>query len=240
MKDLSSDVFFKLVDFLEKIDKEDDGDKAMSAVLRLRRFIPAMNAAQQTEMYYIISNRSVSGFEEFKKENPDLILDPKGKSNPMPINAWMFRLQSLDATYSVAKASLLKNGGKDPSKRQAHTQVVEAKELNVIAKMAASPFSKPDFYDTKRFVESGIVKGLDYSAIKSHEDALVTIIPRIHDFFHSFEECCLRRKRKENCELFADNVVSRLEILMQDPKLTDEQNRLYAEKINKIFPLQTK
>lgn len=238
IKDLSAEVFFKLTDFLETIDsdpKDPSKDPAMDAAIRLRRFIPDMDAIQQAEIYGIIKSKSRSGFDEFKAKYPDLKVDPKGRSEPSPSKAWEFRIKSLDAAYAMAKASLNGSGGKDTSKFKAHTQVIDAKELGPIERMSASKPKFPEFYDDKRFIESGIVPNADRSTLSGLKAALAPSVPGINRFMRTFEEFCLGRK-KENCALFADHVMSRLEILGEDAGHTDPQNKAFADLINKIFP----
>jgi hypothetical protein len=234
--DLSPKVFRQLVSFLGTVAPEGaSGDPIADEVFRLRRFIPGMTAIQQMELYDVIKSGTDEAFLAFRGRYADLEVDPTGRSKPLSAKAWQARLQMLDAAYSMAKASVESSGGKDVTKHAAHTQVIDAKELNSPALLACR-FSRPAGYDEKLFVESGILPGIAHAEIRSHEDALRPIAPRIGDLIRSVEEICLRKKDRDGCALFADHVFSRLEILMQDRELSDPQNKAYADRINFIFP----
>lgn len=222
MRDLTYRDFIELVDYL---DSATDG-AAMSAI---GNFIPGMNALQEMEMGYIVDTKDESAFERFRQENPDLEIDPEGKSVPDEKRYWEVKEKALNHSYDLAFNYLKDKDFKDDGDRES-TQVYNAKTLAALKNMeykdhSIYPFKRKLFLDGQPLLsnkEFNRIEGLLKSVGVEPFKFMIYVLAYCAD------------KKYGKFAFFLEQLFGRIEVLADDKDLVSESNRDFLESINAV------
>lgn len=215
LREVSFEDFIELVDYLDSI--SEGGTQAL-----LGRFFPDISSTQELELSYVVETRNREFFESFKSKNPDIKMDPEGRSEPSRKNYWEIELKSLDSVHAMASDYLSRHSGIEDVQNKPNTQVANAKSLSCLASM---PKMDPSFYVIKRkmFLDKNVIPSINGGRIERAEASLRSLGIAPNTFLTYFFAYC-SPKKPDNYRIFADHVLRRLVLLSQPGAMESQSN----------------
>lgn len=222
--------FSELVKFLS-------ADNEMLILERISRFLPDLNAEQLFDIHFICTlilnddAAAESAFNKFISENPDVMLDETGRSEPKfdTENFWEIKLKSLDAIYETAFHRLKENGFADDSKHKVDSQVYNGKKVaNLINRHPAGEYNINKALYIKSHPESDIS-----DMLSSSEKILRSFDLDADAIMNAFIDV-ISKKKYENYKVFMEHFLERLDCLGHDPELKNDSNRDFLSSLKKI------
>lgn len=223
--------FIELLDYLESLSEyETEEETGVFVEEKIHNFFPNLDAVQEIELSYIISNRDKKLFEVFKQNNPDIELDPTGQSTPKDRDYWQLTENALNSVYTLAKEDLESTKFIDKSYNKVNTQVYNAKNLNCLANMESMKYDSYLMH-RKLFLDSSNIKtGKEFNEL---ERKLTEIGVKPSQFLINVVKYCY--KRKDDYSVFLRHLFDRIEVLHSDNELTSESNKSFLDSINTVI-----
>jgi hypothetical protein len=224
LRDLNYEDFSELITYLESITDN-------AAMIAIGSFFPKLNALQELELGYVVDSKDRDAFERFKKEYPDLEIDPEGKSQPEEKRYWEVTEKALNHTYDLAFNYLKNNNFKDESPDKGNTQIYNAKTLAALKNMdyqdsSIYPFKRKLFLDKNPYLSNK-----DFNKIESVLKSVSVDPNRLMIYVISY----CKDKKYHNFNVFLEHLFKRIEILAEDKDMTSQSNKDFLEAINTII-----
>jgi len=223
--------FIELLDYLESLSEyETEEETGVFVEEKIHSFFPNLDAVQEIELSYIISNRDKKLFEVFKQNNPEVEVDPTGQSVPKDRDYWQLTENALNSVYTLAKEDLESTKFIDKSYNKVNTQVYNAKNLNCLANMESMKYDSYLMH-RKLFLDSSNIKtGKEFNEL---ERKLTEIGVKPSQFLINVVKYCY--KRKDDYSVFLRHLFDRIEVLHSDNELTSESNKSFLDSINTVI-----
>lgn len=236
MKKISELTYEDLCELLKFISSL-NGEKAESEDI-IGRFFPSLTALQLLEFTHlcdaIINNDENARvlFDRFVLNNPDVLVDPEGKSTPSEKNYWEISLQSVDMIYEMARDYLEKHDFEDRTPMNIHLQAymgMHPEALNALDKSkTAYGYKRVMFF--KKHPEKHY---LSHKKLNHMEKALDIIIGS-HKVLSKVLDFVIEAKEEDSYKIFVEHFFTRIDTLLLDTERKYPSNQLFYENLLKV------
>jgi len=236
LEELQYEELVSLVEYLRSISTSEEEMKNQDVLINIERFFPTLTAVQELEFNKIITDillkeeTAEKDFNDFKELNPNVEIDPDGKSIPTKKNYWEINIASLDNIYLMALNILKENNFKDPNKFKYNTQVYNAKNLTPF--INRGKITSNYIFNRQLYLKKNENQLINQKALRRYESLLKEKVGSV-DLLNSLLDY-IKDKKYEEYSLFVNHLFERIELLCKDVNLEHPSNKEFYEKILEI------
>lgn len=238
IESLQYNEFKDLIFYLKEISIEKDEKEQVKYVLKnIERFFPSLSTLEQLEFNKILldtldeKDDAEKLFIDFKEKYPKIEIDPHGKSTPTKKNYWEITLASLENIYYTAFEDLRRNSFIDNNKYKLNTQVYNAKNLTPF--INKGKITSNYIFNRQIFLKKNSSQLINSTNLRNMENILKKVVGNV-DLLNSLLDY-IKNEKYENYSLLVDHLFTRIELLGQDPNLTNQITKDFYEKIKEII-----
>ena len=202
------------------------------------RFFPSLTAVQLLEFTHLceaITNNDENArmlFDRFVLNNPDVLVDPEGKSEPVKKNFWEISLKSLDMLYELSRDYLEKNEYEDKTPNNLHLQAYLAMHpegLNALDKS-----KKAYGYKRVMFFKKNQERPYLNNKRLNHIERALDIVLGSHKILNRVLDFIIEAKDEESYKVFVEHFFSRVDVLLLDTERKYPSNQVFYENLLKV------